>query len=56
MKPDEIDVVNRGNWLQDTKTLREYGFENKVTVMVYLKSKPDEGNDLTLAIPLPPSQ
>jgi hypothetical protein len=42
MKPEEFDVVNRGIWLSDGKTLKEYGFENKVTIMIYQKSKSDD--------------
>ncbi len=42
MKPEEFDLVNRGNWLSDNKTLKEYRFENKLTMMVCQKNITDE--------------
>lgn len=42
MKAEDFDVVNRGNWLEDHKTLKDYSFENKLTIMIYQKSKSDE--------------
>jgi hypothetical protein len=42
MKPEEFDIVNRGNWLTDNKILKDYKFDNKLTIMICSKSKNDE--------------
>jgi len=33
--------VTRGNLLEDNKTLKDYRFDNKLTVMVYKKANDD---------------
>ena len=34
LNPEEFDIVNRGIWLDDAKSLKDYRFENKLTIMI----------------------
>ena len=52
LRPEEFDLVTRGNWLSDTKTLRDYRLESKLTIMVY--NRANEEPTKSEAIPLGP--
>ncbi|CAD8080232.1 unnamed protein product [Paramecium sonneborni] len=52
VKRNEIDVVYRGNWLDNSKSLKDYKFDKKPTFQVLMRPQQDENQKVEDSKPL----